>query len=171
MVNVNSHNEKKESAAFTEGSVAFVRNSSGSVAFAEGFISFAKNSNATFAKVSVVFEDDSDTRGSVVLVKESDTSRKEIENEVQINVDDIMERIKFYVTKGNMGSKQIYPLLVASFPDQYIHKRDLHNAIQRFKVPFTIRHGDAQNMINTLLNLKDQEPGWIIHTRIDHFDN
>ena len=85
--------------------------------------------------------------------------------------DDIMERIKFYVTKGNMGSKQIYPLLVASFLDQYIHKRDLHNAIQRFKAPFTNRHGDAQNMINTLLNLKDQEPRWIIHTRIDPFDN
>ncbi|CAG8724331.1 11003_t:CDS:1, partial [Funneliformis caledonium] len=69
-----------------EGSIAFVRNSSGSVAFAGGFISFAKDSNTTFAEGSVAFEDDSDTRGSVVLVRESDTSRKEIENEVQINV-------------------------------------------------------------------------------------
>ncbi|CAG8767726.1 7561_t:CDS:1, partial [Funneliformis caledonium] len=68
-------------------------------------------------------------------------------------------------------SKQIYPLLVASFPDQYIHKRDLYNAIQRFKTLFTNRHRDAQNMINMLLNLKDQEPGWIIHIRIDPFDN
>ncbi|CAG8718886.1 5888_t:CDS:2, partial [Funneliformis caledonium] len=80
--------KKKESAAFTKDSVAFVGNSNSSVAFAEGSISFAKDSNATFAEGSVAFEDDSDTRGSVILVRESDTSRKEIENEVQINVGD-----------------------------------------------------------------------------------
>ncbi|CAG8662845.1 10897_t:CDS:2 [Funneliformis caledonium] len=80
--------KKKESAAFTEGSVAFVGNSSGSVAFAGGSISFAKDSNATFAEGSVAFKDDSDTRGSIVLVRESDTSRKEIKNKVQINVGD-----------------------------------------------------------------------------------
>ncbi|CAG8688125.1 7114_t:CDS:2, partial [Funneliformis mosseae] len=78
--------EKKESAAFTEGSVTFVGNFSGSVTFARGSIFFAKDSNATFAEGSVAFEDDSDTRGFIVLVKESDTSRKEIENKVQINV-------------------------------------------------------------------------------------
>ncbi len=49
--------------------------------------------------------------------------------------DDIMEKIEFYVTKENIGLKQIYLLLVASFPDQYIHKRNLHNTIQRFKAP------------------------------------
>ncbi|CAB4484277.1 unnamed protein product [Rhizophagus irregularis] len=84
---------------------------------------------------------------------------------------EILERIEFYVNKGNMGSKQIYPLLVASFPDQYIYKRDLYNAIQKFKSPLTNRHGDAQNMINKLFELKDQEPGWIIYTRLDSFDN
>ncbi|PKY30732.1 hypothetical protein RhiirB3_447968 [Rhizophagus irregularis] len=83
----------------------------------------------------------------------------------------ILERIEFYVTKGNMGSKQIYPLLVASFPDQYIHKRDLYNAIQKFKSPLTNRYGDAQNTINKLFELKDHEPGWIIYTRLDPFDN
>ncbi|CAG8687793.1 13627_t:CDS:1, partial [Funneliformis mosseae] len=81
----NLFKQKKESAAFTKGSV---ENSSGSVAFAGGSISFVKDSNTTFAEGSVAFEDDSDTRGSVVLVRESDTSRKEIKNEVQINVGD-----------------------------------------------------------------------------------
>ncbi|CAG8501045.1 17625_t:CDS:2 [Funneliformis caledonium] len=76
------------SATFTEGSVAFVGNSSSFVAFAGGSISFVKNSNAIFAEGSVTFEDDSDTRDSVILVRESDTSRKEIENKVQINVSD-----------------------------------------------------------------------------------
>ncbi|CAB4443692.1 unnamed protein product [Rhizophagus irregularis] len=76
---------------------------------------------------------------------------------------EILERIEFYVNKGNMGSKQIYPLLVASFPDQYIYKRDLYNAIQKFKSPLTNRHGDAQNMINKLYELKDQEPGLFVN--------
>src|SRR5436190_23690022 len=68
---------------------------------------------------------------------------------------DILERIEFYVTKGNMGAKQIYPLLVASFPDQNIYKTDLYNAIQRFKALLTNRNGDAQNMINKLFDLKN----------------
>ena len=42
-----------------------------------------------------------------------------------------------------MGSKQIYPLLIASFPDQYIYKKDLHNAIQRFKDPLANQYGDT----------------------------
>ncbi|CAG8646304.1 2115_t:CDS:2, partial [Gigaspora rosea] len=83
----------------------------------------------------------------------------------------IMEKIKFYVTKGNMGSKQIYSLLVASFPEQVICKKDLYNAIQKFKAPYTQRQGNAQHIINKLLILKDQEPGWIINTRLDPFDN
>ncbi|CAG8739527.1 10812_t:CDS:1, partial [Funneliformis mosseae] len=77
-----------EFAAFTEASVVFVRNSSDSVAFAEGSISFVKDFNAIFVEDSVAFEDDSDTRGFIILVRESDTSKKEIENEIQINVGD-----------------------------------------------------------------------------------
>ncbi|CAG8729335.1 1653_t:CDS:2 [Cetraspora pellucida] len=47
----------------------------------------------------------------------------------------IKEKIRFYVTKGNIRSKQIYPLLVTSFPNQYIHKRDLYNKVQKIKAP------------------------------------
>ncbi|CAG8776798.1 3669_t:CDS:2, partial [Cetraspora pellucida] len=83
----------------------------------------------------------------------------------------IKERIRFHVTKGNMELKQIYLLLVASFPDQYIYKRDLYNKVQKIKAPLTKWHKDAQNIINKLFALKDQEPRWIIYTRIDLFDN
>ncbi|CAG8634192.1 5412_t:CDS:2, partial [Funneliformis mosseae] len=79
--------KKKESAAFTEDSVTFIENSSGSVTFAGGSISFAKDSNATFAEGSVAFKDDSDTRSSVVLVRKSDTSKKEIENKKRVELD------------------------------------------------------------------------------------
>ncbi len=79
--------KKKESAIFTKGSATFIGNSCDFVAFAKGSISFAKDSNVTFAKDSIAFKDDSNTRDSVVLVRKSDTSRKKIENKVQINVD------------------------------------------------------------------------------------
>ena len=68
---------------------------------------------------------------------------------------EILETIEFYVTKGNMGSKQILPLLTAKFPDHVIHNRDLYNAVQRFQIPLKQRHGDAQNVLNHLLQLKN----------------
>ncbi|CAG8734704.1 18134_t:CDS:1, partial [Gigaspora rosea] len=74
-------------------------------------------------------------------------------------------------TKGNLGSKQIYPLIVESFQNQLIHKRDIYNAVYSFRAPLIKRQGDAQNMINKLLDLQDQETGWIIKTRLDPFDN
>src|SRR2546430_11913956 len=58
---------------------------------------------------------------------------------------EILEVIEFYVTKGNMDSKQILSLLVAQFPDHTIHTRDLYNAIQKFRSPLIQRYGDAQH--------------------------
>ncbi|RIB31007.1 hypothetical protein C2G38_2151167 [Gigaspora rosea] len=83
----------------------------------------------------------------------------------------ITKDIKFYVTKGNMGAKQIYPLLNSKFPEQVLLKQDLYNAIKKFKLPLIYRHGDAQNMVNKLLELKDKEHGWLINTRLDPLDN
>ncbi|CAG8554484.1 20927_t:CDS:2, partial [Gigaspora rosea] len=85
--------------------------------------------------------------------------------------DDIMEDIKFYITKGNMGAKQIYPLLVSKFSDQILLKQDLYNAIKKFRSPLNNHHSDAQNIVNQLLELKDKKDGWIIKTRLDPFDN
>ena len=45
---------------------------------------------------------------------------------------EILETIEFYVTKGNIGSKQILFLLTTKVSDHIIHSRDLYNAIQRF---------------------------------------
>ncbi|CAG8590699.1 22094_t:CDS:2, partial [Cetraspora pellucida] len=61
--------------------------------------------------------------------------------------DNIIEDIKFYVTKGNMGAKQIYPLLVSKFPDQILLKQNLYNAIKKFRLSLNNHHDDAQNMI------------------------
>jgi len=41
----------------------------------------------------------------------------------------IIDKIEFYIIKGKIRSKQIFSLLVLSFSDAIIHKRDLYNAI------------------------------------------
>ncbi|CAG8830821.1 21674_t:CDS:2, partial [Cetraspora pellucida] len=84
---------------------------------------------------------------------------------------EILETIEFYITKGNMGSKQILPLLTAQFSNHIIHKSDLYNAVQRFRRPINQHHGEAQKFVECLLQLKNQDPGWIVHIRIDPYDN
>ncbi|CAG8753034.1 1630_t:CDS:2 [Cetraspora pellucida] len=84
---------------------------------------------------------------------------------------EIIESIEFYVTKGNMRSKQILSLLTAKFPDHIIHKHDLYNAIQKFRTTPTQRHMEAQSFIKHLLQLKNQDPGWIVNIHMDPYDN
>ena len=64
---------------------------------------------------------------------------------------EILKTIEFYVTKGNMRSKQILLLLTAKFSEHIIYNRDLYNAIQKFRVPLNQRHENIQNIINHLL--------------------
>ena len=45
------------------------------------------------------------------------------------------------MTHGNMGAKQIYPLLIAAFSNKMIYKRDLYNAIYKIRSPLTNRKG------------------------------
>ncbi|CAG8776315.1 12470_t:CDS:2, partial [Gigaspora rosea] len=71
--------------------------------------------------------------------------------------DSIINDIEFYVTKGSMSAKQIYPLLVDKYPDHVLLKKDIYNAIKRFKLPLTNHHGDVQNILNKLLELKNED--------------
>jgi hypothetical protein len=59
----------------------------------------------------------------------------------------MLDDIEFYVKNGTVGAKQIYPLLRAKFPEHPIHKKDLYNAIQKFKV------GQKETVDNDAVNL------------------
>src|SRR2546423_5262374 len=85
---------------------------------------------------------------------------------------DILEDIKFFTLDGHMGARIQYRLLTAKYPDIYIYKRDLYNAIYRFKATSpNQRQGDGQSILNKLLELQQDEPGWIIKTRLEGPDN
>ena len=66
-----------------------------------------------------------------------------------------------------MGIATQYNLLVASFPQKVINKKDLSNAIQRFKKQVKLDKNDACNMLITLYLKKDNDPRWIIKPRFE----
>ncbi|CAG8578859.1 19649_t:CDS:2, partial [Gigaspora rosea] len=86
---------------------------------------------------------------------------------------EILEQIKFYVTNGNMESKQIFPLLTAQFTSHTIHKNDLYNAVQRFRKPLNQCHGEAQQFVKYLSKLGghfDEFYKEFLHTRNSTFE-
>ena len=76
--------------------------------------------------------------------------------------DEMLEKIKFWTIHGRMGIATQYNLLVASFPQKVINKKDLNNAIQRFKKQVKPDKNDACNMLTMLYLKKDNNPRWII---------
>ncbi|CAG8561775.1 26144_t:CDS:2 [Gigaspora rosea] len=48
---------------------------------------------------------------------------------------EILKKVEFYIMKKKIGSKQMFSLLSAKFPEYTIHKRDLYNSVQKFRKP------------------------------------
>ena len=77
---------------------------------------------------------------------------------------DILEYISAVPT---MGARTVYGLLKKKYPDTYIHRKNLYNAIQEVRrSERTKEKDDAHNMLQELYDLQKEEPGWIIETRI-----
>ncbi|CAG8677694.1 6090_t:CDS:2 [Funneliformis caledonium] len=73
----------------------------------------------------------------------------------------MLNDVEFYVKHETTSARQIYPLLHAKFPDHLIFKKDLYNAIQKFKVgqKDTIEN-DTANLLHYLYDKKQQDPEW-----------
>ena len=57
----------------------------------------------------------------------------EIVSKFQRLTNEMLDKIKFLMIQGRMGIPSQYNLLVASFFNKTINKKDLSNAIQKFK--------------------------------------
>ena len=57
--------------------------------------------------------------------------------------DEMLEKIKFWTIHGKMGIPNQYNLLLASFPGKTINRKDLSNAIQKFKKQMKPSGNDA----------------------------
>jgi hypothetical protein len=83
----------------------------------------------------------------------------------------MLNDVEFYVRHGTTSTTQIYPLLRAKFPDHPIFKKDLYNAIQKFKVgqKDTIKN-DAVNLLYNLYDRKQQDPEWLFEFQLSEED-
>ena len=62
----------------------------------------------------------------------------------------MLEKVKFWTIHGKMGISIQYNLLVASFPNKVINKKNLSNAIQHFKKQAKPSKNDACQMLTEL---------------------
>ncbi|CAB4479697.1 unnamed protein product [Rhizophagus irregularis] len=81
--------------------------------------------------------------------------------------EEMLEKIKFWTIYGKMGIPSQYNLLVASFPNKTINKKDLSNAIQKFKLQMTPPRNDACQVLNDLYLEKEKNPLWLVKPRFD----
>lgn len=69
--------------------------------------------------------------------------------------------IDFYVKNGLTSATSIFPLLKAKYPAHPIYKKDLYNAIQKYKTGNKDEFvNDASNLLRHLSNEKLHDPEW-----------
>ena len=81
--------------------------------------------------------------------------------------DEMLEKIRFWTIHGRMGIPNQYNLLIASFPGKVINKKDLSNAIQKFKKEMRPSKNDACQVLSNLYLKKEEDPQWIVKPRFD----
>ncbi|CAB5388087.1 unnamed protein product [Rhizophagus irregularis] len=75
--------------------------------------------------------------------------------------------LEYLTAVPTMGAQTIYRLLTKKYPDIYIYRKNLYNAIQEVRRCKRIEEkDDAENMLQDLYNLQKEDPGWVIETRI-----
>ncbi|CAG8689026.1 14416_t:CDS:2, partial [Dentiscutata erythropus] len=77
---------------------------------------------------------------------------------------EMLEDIEFYThSMKGLGAKIQYSLLSAKYPNKYIDKKDLYNAIQRFRIPSRDKlKTDATEALQQLIALKAKNSEWVV---------
>ena len=74
----------------------------------------------------------------------------------------IVDKIEHYTTNGNLGAEQQYKLLVREYPQHRIAKKNLYNAIQRFRGVRVHNETDVATMLSHLLKQREDDPDYVI---------
>ncbi|CAG8758844.1 26583_t:CDS:2, partial [Racocetra persica] len=77
---------------------------------------------------------------------------------------EMLKNIKFYTKSAEgMGAKMQYNLLKAKYLDSYIDKKDLSNAIQKFRIPSREKtKTDTAETLQQLIALKVENSRWVV---------
>ena len=65
---------------------------------------------------------------------------------------EMLSDIKKYVIQGRMDAGSIYPIIMHDYPNQVIFKKDLYNAVYKFRLENNPGDSDASQMLQMLLN-------------------
>ncbi|PKY17046.1 hypothetical protein RhiirB3_382219, partial [Rhizophagus irregularis] len=79
----------------------------------------------------------------------------------------IINKIEHYTTNGNLGAEQQYKLLVQEFPQYNIAKKNLYNAIQKFRGVRIHDKTDAATMLLSLLKQREDDPDYVVIPRLE----
>jgi hypothetical protein len=84
---------------------------------------------------------------------------------------EILDKIEHYTTNGHLGAGQQYDLITKEFPEHPIKKKNLYNAIQKFRGIRIHDESDAAVMLSYLMKLRDKDPEYIIIPRLEGSSN
>lgn len=79
----------------------------------------------------------------------------------------MLDDIKKYVITAQMDSSSIYPLLIHDYPGHTVNKRDLYNAVYKFRQQNNPGDADVSQMLQLLLQWKEDDPRWVVKPRIE----
>ena len=83
----------------------------------------------------------------------------------------ILTKIEHYTINGHLGAGQQYNLLIKEFPQYNIRKKNLYNAIQKFRGVRIHDETDAAIMLSYLLKQHEDDPNNIVLTRLEGPNN
>ncbi|CAB5092260.1 unnamed protein product [Rhizophagus irregularis] len=83
----------------------------------------------------------------------------------------ILDKIEHYTLNGRLGAGQQYDLLLKEFPQHRICKKNLYNAINKFRGVQTHDESDASTLFSYLLRQHDNDPDFMVISRLEGQSN
>ncbi|GBC53877.1 protein FAR1-RELATED SEQUENCE 5-like [Rhizophagus irregularis DAOM 181602=DAOM 197198] len=83
----------------------------------------------------------------------------------------ILSKIEHYTVSGHLGAGQQYDLLTKEFPEHHIKKKNLYNAISKFRGVRIHNEFDAAEMLSYLLKQRDIDQDYIVIPRLEGPNN
>jgi len=80
---------------------------------------------------------------------------------------EILDKIEHYTTNRHLSASQQYDLLLKEFPQHNIKKKNLYNAIQKFRGVRIHDESDAAKMFSYLMEQRDKDPDFIVTARLE----
>jgi hypothetical protein len=83
----------------------------------------------------------------------------------------ILDKIEHYTVFDHLGAGQQYDLFAKKFSEHYIKKKNLYNAISKFRGVRIHNEYDAAEMLSYLLKQRDEDQEYIVIPRLEGSNN